>query len=116
MEISDALWQKLRRQRLAGTPLPPCARSLEYSLAAGGVSRQGFWLSWLPRRHRRPANRSASAVARLDCETLPGTRPRHLSITRQFCPEKSLMRGLGSKEESLAFWGARGLSSTDRID
>ncbi len=25
MEISDALWQKLRRQRLAGTPSPPGA-------------------------------------------------------------------------------------------
>jgi hypothetical protein len=38
------------------------------------------------------------------------------SITRQFCQEKSLIRGLGSKEESLAFWGARGLWSTDRRD
>src|SRR6266576_1461484 len=116
MEISDALWQKLRRQRLAGTPSPSCARSVEYSSAACGVSRQGFCLSWRPRRHRRPANRSASAVAPLDCETLPGTPPRHLSITKQFCQEKSLMRGLGSKEEFLAFWGARGLSSTDRKD
>src|SRR4029077_9219001 len=47
---------------------------------------------------------------------LPDTRPRHQLITRQFCQERTLRRGLGSKEESLAFWGVRGLSSTGRTD
>src|SRR2546429_8126992 len=101
MEIGDALWQKLRRQRLAGTPSPPCARSLEYSSAACGVSRQGFCLSWLPRRHQQldlPVRWHPWIAKR--CR---GTPPRHLSITKQFCQEKTLMRGLGSKEESLAF-------------
>src|SRR6266436_3385582 len=103
MEISDALWQKLRRQRLAVTPSPPCARSLEYSSAefrAKVFGCRGCHVAIGDQQIDLPVRWHG-----LDCETLPGTRPRHLSITRQFCPEKSLMRGLGSKEESLAFWG-----------
>src|SRR6266550_7749637 len=114
MEISDALWQKLRRQRLAGTPSPPdllnihrrhvefrakvfVYRGCRVAIGDQQIDLPVRWRPWIAKRCR-------------------GTPPRHLSITKQFCQEKTLMRGLGSKEESLAFWGARGLSSTDRKD
>jgi TolB-like protein/DNA-binding winged helix-turn-helix (wHTH) protein/Flp pilus assembly protein TadD len=75
--------------------------------------REGNWCFFT---FRGFATARLKVVRPLIAEHCRGTRPRNKSITRQFCRGKSLIRGLGKKEESLAFWDARGLWSTDRRD